>query len=370
MKHQYFGDINDYRKYGLIRCLCGLGALATNICWMLTPDTEGNRDGKNTSYLSHPETWRHYDPDLFDCLQVLINQRETPRGIDESALAKVLPGVSFFAPLLQDATDPRVNYFNELFRDISPYGGLLFFDPDNGLEVSSCRKGAKNSSRYLYWDEVCKAYNSGHSVLIYQHFQRVNRKQFIQSVLQKAKAETGAAVFAYVTSHVVFILLARPEHTAHFQEANAKLCKQWHSQILVTTAEDCQDFSTQTTCSFCTPDSSKAILANAHSIAVSDGYPVTQGHSLIIPKRHIASFFEATREEQASMLDLLAETRELLLKERNPDGFNIGINDGTAAGQTVMHLHIHLIPRYSGDSEDPRGGVRWIMPKKAPYWKK
>jgi len=58
------------------------------------------------------------------------------------------------------------------------------------------------------------------------------------------------------------------------------------------------------------------------------------------------------------------------LKERNPDGFNIGINDGTAAGQTVMHLHIHLIPRYAGDTDDPRGGVRWIMPEKAPYWKK
>jgi diadenosine tetraphosphate (Ap4A) HIT family hydrolase len=70
------------------------------------------------------------------------------------------------------------------------------------------------------------------------------------------------------------------------------------------------------------------------------------------------------------MFELLAEMRQLLLNEHKPDGFNIGINDGTAAGQTVMHLHIHLIPRYSGDTEDPRGGVRWIMPEKAPYWKK
>lgn len=69
------------------------------------------------------------------------------------------------------------------------------------------------------------------------------------------------------------------------------------------------------------------------------------------------------------MLDLLAEMQEILVKERNPDGSNIGINVGEAAGQTVMHLHIHLIPRYAGNQPDPRGGVRWIMPEKAPYWK-
>jgi len=123
-------------------------------------------------------------------------------------------------------------------------------------------------------------------------------------------------------------------------------------------------------CPFCTLDPIRIVLANDHAIALHDGYPVTPGHSLIVPKRHIASFFEATKEEQAAMFDLLAEMRQLLQLELSPDGFNIGINNGTAAGQTVMHLHIHLIPRYAGDTEDPRGGVRWIMPEKAPYWKK
>lgn len=147
----------------------------------------------------------------------------------------------------------------------------------------------------------------------------------------------------------------------------------------------------QHTCPFCTPDTSKIILSNAQAIAIFDGFPVTPGHTLIVPKRHIASFFEATKEEQAAMFDLLTEMREKLkslptsLSEREekdppqptfdkvgsfsvPDGFNIGINDGVAAGQTVMHLHIHLIPRYAGDQPDPRGGVRWIIPEKAPYW--
>ena len=123
-------------------------------------------------------------------------------------------------------------------------------------------------------------------------------------------------------------------------------------------------------CPFCNPEPAKILIANDHACAFLDGFPVTPGHSLIVPKRHIVSFFEATREEQAALFDLVAEVRRLLLAEHNPDGFNVGINDGTAAGQTVMHLHIHLIPRYAGDTHDPRGGVRWIMPEKAPYWKR
>jgi len=136
----------------------------------------------------------------------------------------------------------------------------------------------------------------------------------------------------------------------------------------------------QQACPFCSPDSTRIILSNTYAIAIYDGFPVSPGHCLIIPKRHIASFFEASREEQTALFDLLAEMRQLLLNPSQPhfdkvgslsvpDGFNIGINDGAAAGQTVMHLHIHLIPRYAGDTEDPRGGVRWIMPEKAPYWK-
>jgi diadenosine tetraphosphate (Ap4A) HIT family hydrolase len=122
-------------------------------------------------------------------------------------------------------------------------------------------------------------------------------------------------------------------------------------------------------CPFCSLDSSRIIAANDHAFAIYDGFPVSPGHCLIIPKRHIASFFEATKEEQMAMLDLLDETRNIVIEKHKPDGFNVGINDGTAAGQTLMHLHIHLIPRYVGDLPDPRGGVRWILPDKAKYWK-
>lgn len=121
-------------------------------------------------------------------------------------------------------------------------------------------------------------------------------------------------------------------------------------------------------CPFCLLPLDRLLASNEHAVAILDGFPVSLGHTLIIPKRHIQSLFEASREEREALLDLVSEVRTMLLTERTPDGFNIGINDGTAAGQTVMHLHIHLIPRYAGDARDPRGGVRWIFPDKAAYW--
>lgn len=101
---------------------------------------------------------------------------------------------------------------------------------------------------------------------------------------------------------------------------------------------------------------------------VLDGYPVSPGHSLLIPKRHVGSFFDVTEIERTALFTLLGTAKELAEERHKPDAYNIGINDGAAAGQTVPHLHIHLIPRYEGDQVDPRGGVRWVIPQKADYW--
>jgi len=97
-------------------------------------------------------------------------------------------------------------------------------------------------------------------------------------------------------------------------------------------------------------------------------FPVSPGHSLVIPKRHIASFFEVTYDERTALFELLDTAKSAAEAEFHPAGYNIGINDGAAAGQTVSHLHIHLIPRFEGDLPDPRGGVRWVIPAKADYW--
>jgi diadenosine tetraphosphate (Ap4A) HIT family hydrolase len=123
-----------------------------------------------------------------------------------------------------------------------------------------------------------------------------------------------------------------------------------------------------TTCPFCTIAPDKIVAQNTHTLTVRDTRPVSPGHTLILPKRHIASIFEATEEEVIAMWDALQQARTQLLNKFSPDGFNIGINDGFAAGQTILHLHIHLIPRYKGDLPDPRGGIRWIFPDKAVYW--
>jgi len=127
---------------------------------------------------------------------------------------------------------------------------------------------------------------------------------------------------------------------------------------------------TSSICPFCTLPVGRIIDSNDHGMVVRDGFPISAGHTLVIPRRHIGSFFELTADERHSLLGLLDKAKEVLDAELRPDGFNIGINDGPAAGQTVPHLHIHLIPRYKGDLAAPRGGVRWIIPEKADYWSK
>ena len=122
------------------------------------------------------------------------------------------------------------------------------------------------------------------------------------------------------------------------------------------------------TCLFCALGAGRIVLANELAGVIRDAFPVSPGHTLIIPKRHVGSFFDVTGDEREAMLALLDSAKLGLDAAFHPDGYNAGINDGEAAGQTVPHLHLHLIPRYAGDNEDPRGGVRWIFPQKAKYW--
>jgi diadenosine tetraphosphate (Ap4A) HIT family hydrolase len=123
-------------------------------------------------------------------------------------------------------------------------------------------------------------------------------------------------------------------------------------------------------CPFCSIQRERVLHERDTAFAVRDGFPVSPGHTLIILRRHSGSFFEITEAERGDLMSLLAAARDDLEREFRPAGYNIGINDGAAAGQTVPHLHIHLIPRYAGDRDDPRGGVRWVLPDKAAYWEK
>ena len=123
-----------------------------------------------------------------------------------------------------------------------------------------------------------------------------------------------------------------------------------------------------TTCPFCSLPQSRIVQSNPIGWVIRDAYPISPGHTLVIPRRHVGSFFDLTEDERSALLSLVATAKVQIDAEHRPSAFNIGINDGAAAGQTVPHLHIHLIPRYNGDRPDPRGGVRWIIPEKADYW--
>jgi CBS domain-containing protein len=231
MKNQYFGDVNDFRKYGLLRALTGRGEISTAVCWMLTPD-DGRTDGQFTTYLTQPERWRHYDSELYDQLReaVAIQGRRDVRYVEEVGL---LPSTRFYDELLHDDAGSRENYF-ETFWQVSKGCDLVFFDPDNGLEVKSKPYGKRDSCKYLYWRELEKAVASGHSVLVYQHFRRVQRDRFIEQMVQEIGEHTGIGIiYSFRTAHVVFFLLLTDQQEAAFEGYIEDVERVWADQFSV-----------------------------------------------------------------------------------------------------------------------------------------
>jgi diadenosine tetraphosphate (Ap4A) HIT family hydrolase len=120
-------------------------------------------------------------------------------------------------------------------------------------------------------------------------------------------------------------------------------------------------------CIFCNIEKDRIVLQNDTAYAIFDLFPVSKGHLLIIPKKHIKDYFESNEQDKEGLWALVEDCKKFLEVKYSPDGYNIGINCGEAAGQTIMHLHIHLIPRYKGDIHNPRGGVRGVIPNKRIY---
>jgi len=121
-------------------------------------------------------------------------------------------------------------------------------------------------------------------------------------------------------------------------------------------------------CPFCEVPTEDVVAESRHAVAIRDGYPVSHGHTLVIPKAHAKTLFAHGAAIQADVWSLVARVRDELRSELKPDAFNIGLNDGKVAGQTVEHAHVHVIPRVHGDVPDPRGGIRWVLPEHAAYW--
>jgi diadenosine tetraphosphate (Ap4A) HIT family hydrolase len=121
-------------------------------------------------------------------------------------------------------------------------------------------------------------------------------------------------------------------------------------------------------CPFCAPPVERVFHQDDLVLGLWDAFPVAAGHALIVPRRHVAGWFEIDEAERIALIRGTDAARTAILAHFPADGFTIGVNDGVAAGQTVSHLHLHVIPRVRGDVADPRGGVRWVIPDKAAYW--
>ena len=230
VKHQYFGDINDYLKYGLLRCFSQAG-LRIGVCWMLTPD-DGLNDGGKTRYLSDPRRWRGHDPALFDSLKSTVGSG-SERHVSIAEDSGVIPNASFFSELVPDAPTSRDAWFARARAALSKVD-LLFFDPDNGLEIRSKPYGSKDSKKYVYWSEVRAAWEDGSSLLIFQHFPREKRDPYVERVAKSLTVHApGATVVSFRTPSVLFLLASQPRHRLAAEQAIDLARVNWHGPTTV-----------------------------------------------------------------------------------------------------------------------------------------
>jgi hypothetical protein len=229
MKDQYFGDVNDFRKYALLRSLVIPDRLRLGVCWMLT-ESDGGADGNRRTYLNQQKTYRASDPELFDWLKQVADLERDCRTarIEGSTL---LGSASFQSTILTDGESQRREYFSECSTRFAD-ADLVFFDPDNGLEVKNPLSGRKNSSKFLYWNEVRKTFTAGSSVLIYQHYPREERAVYTPRITRELRERTRAAtVFSFATGHVLFLLASQERHAATFRRRLAAIDSVWAPTI-------------------------------------------------------------------------------------------------------------------------------------------
>lgn len=229
MKDQYFGDVNDYRKYGLLRALQHDTTLNLLVAWMLTPD-DGGTDGGLRRHLHAPERWKHLDPALYDGLASALAP-DVPRRVSLIEDSGLLPRASFFSRVVPDARSDR-DLWRRALLAAATGAQLVFLDPDNGIEVASKPIGRKDSSKFVAWNEIQDLWDAGHSLLIYQHFRRARRNDFTRQMVADLRSRTRAGlVEAFRTPHVLFLLAAQPQHEAPLLGGLARVAASWKGQI-------------------------------------------------------------------------------------------------------------------------------------------
>jgi len=238
MKNQFFGDIRDYRKYGLLRRLSGGKENSSAICWMLTPDV-GGPNGKHTNYLRQCEKWRHFDKDLFDALRKAVDD-DKDRRVGRAGTAAVLdPEVfSFHTEILKDDIDQRRDYFMR-FLSLTEGRDLVFFDPDNGFEINGVRPGTRGASKHLYFEELSLAFDKGPSIVVFQFFRQVNPEHVItKRALEIFSRLDVKEIVTFKTPSVIFFLIPQPRHVDEMKERceqvrqawPGELCAVWHKR--------------------------------------------------------------------------------------------------------------------------------------------
>lgn len=229
MKNQYFGDVNDYLKYGLIRSILRSGSFSPLIAWMLTPD-DGSSHGQRTEYLGQERKWSAHDSELYHGLQTLMGEM-FHRSVSVIEQTNLIENATYLSSLVPDDKEGRSKWASDLYQ-ASEKCDFVFLDPDIGIEVPSKGYGLKNSSQYIYWRELSALCDAGKSLLIYQHFRRENRTTFIQHQLGELKTySNGCKVNAFSTANVVFLLALQPEHS-HWQPKIVKdIEERWGEQI-------------------------------------------------------------------------------------------------------------------------------------------
>jgi len=232
VKNQYVGDINDFRKYGLIRMLTGEGELRSGICWMLTRD-DGRTDGRFLDYLKQPDQWRNLDKKAFEAMRRIVHDHKR-RDVSLVEDSGILPNAKFFSPLLDDDRESRASYIAGAKAALRG-AQLLFFDPDNGLEVKSVPLGRKRSRKYLYWSELAQFSEADCSILIYQHFPREDRASYIRRrAAEIVEALSDVFVYSFRTAYVGFFLAVRAPSMQRFFRARVKTLEhRWNGQFQV-----------------------------------------------------------------------------------------------------------------------------------------
>jgi hypothetical protein len=221
VKDQYVGDINDFAKYQLLR-ICSPIFEEVLVAWMLTaPD--GRTDGGRIQYLQESPS-RELDPELFDGLSTLIDRGE--RRVSAVQRSGILGDCAFEPTLVPTDHNLRKIYFERLAGRTHP-DSLVFLDPDNGLEIASVPKHRRGAEKYLFWDEIHLIRDTEASILIYQHFPRVKRGQFVRACLEKLCTEMGKGYvcFSVHSAQVAFLFAVQSQYADPIEDALAKRCR-------------------------------------------------------------------------------------------------------------------------------------------------